>query len=414
VVNPTTGLGLPPAPPLPPEVRERVRRALLHEIDAMPTPVPTPARHLRWAPLLTAAAVALVAVVVAAAVALSGVHPDGPGPATGPSAGTAPLPESQHPAPTGEALRDAALLRCAAAVVRSGRAGEYPPTGTWTSSPLIAHQTPLEFELVIDDSFGCLLTPTTVVVTGTTGTPLGGVQVVRLTAGELVLLNPQDRRFTIGPRQQVRPDGTGPLMFYRLDPGVSLGDLRLTVAGENGYSGPIPEPVAALTVVDRPLPTRPAGAPDGAELADCLGSISDFDVHPDLWMPVGRHDVGGTAPRALVARISDVAAGFCIQDPTAGPTFTFGPLPAPGDRPALVVPYDGGASAALVTAPPGVTRVVVSPRTGSAGANDCTIMDGLAMCTFDDPAGQHALTGQPIVVTAFTAAHPQGIEVYRG
>jgi hypothetical protein len=414
VVNPTNGLGLPPAPPLPPDVRERVRRALLDEIDATDTPVPTPARRQRWAPLLTAAAVALVAVAVAAVVALSGAHPDRTGPpAAGPSAGTlAPLPGSERPAPTGEAGQDAALLRCATAVASSGRGGEYPPTATWTSTMLLDHQAPLENELVVNGSFGCLLTPTTVVVTGTTGTPLGGVQVIRLTADELVLLNPQDRRFTIGLPRRLRPD-IGPVTFYRLEPGVSLGDLQLTVDGDDGYRGPVPEPVAALTVVDRPLPTRAPDAPGAAELAACLRTSPDLSAYPDLWMPAGRHDVG-TAPSALVARISDVAAGFCVQDPAMGPIFIFGSLPAPGDRPEAVVAYSAGASAALVTAPPGVTRVVVSPRTGTAAATDCTITDGLAMCTLDDPTGQHLLTHQSIVVTAFTAADPQGIEVLGG
>jgi hypothetical protein len=416
-MNPRNELGLPPIPPLPPDVRERALHPLLDEIDATDPPAPSGHRRHVWAPLLTAAAAVLVAIAVAAAVALSPARPDGPPqPAAVPTAMTTPdpVPQDDRAAPTGDPATDTALTRCATAVAGSGRAAEYPPTGDWTSGPLQERLTPLEHYLIVDDSFVCLLTPTSVVVTSTAGIPVGGVRVVGLTAADLVLVDPGGRRFTIGPAQQRRPDDGGAVMVYRLDPGVSVGDLRLTVSGPDGYDGPVPTPVPPLTVVDQPLPTRAADAPGGPELADCLARfVPEDSVYPDLWIPVGRHDVGGTAPSALLARIGDLAAGFCIDDPAAGPSLVFGALPAPGVRPQVVTRYRGAASAVLLTAPPGTTRVQIAPEDGSTGPTACTVLDGLAMCTLDDPLSSGE-AGQRVVVTASTATDPQPFEVYQG
>jgi hypothetical protein len=198
------------------------------------------------------------------------------------------------------------------------------------------------------------------------------------------------------------------------DAGTDVAAVALSVEG--GYEGVVGEPDAALTVVDRDLPRR-ADTPEGAELAGCLpvGAYAD----PDLWIPVARHDVGGAAPRALIARIGDLAAGYCVQDPVGGPSFVGAPLPAPsGDPlPAPVVVDQGSAAAVLLTAPPGVSRLEVASEDRTRGPVGCTIADGLAICTLDndpnsDPGGGPA--GRAIVVTAFTAAAPQGVEVYRG
>ncbi len=431
-MNTTDELGLPAAPPLPPDVRDRALRTVLAGMAGAGAPVRNRAR--RWAPLLTAAAVVLVAVVVAL-VALPGARSVGPGPSGAP-AGTptsspvvptaasttapAPLPADELPAPSGDPATDAALARCATAVVRSGRAAEYPPTSRWRATMHVGTGA-VESELTIDDAFGCLLTPASVVLSGTPGTPERGVRVVGMAPAMLVVLNPQGRRFTIGSGPTAWSD-TAPVTFLRAaylqvdgvpaDAATDLGAVPLAVEG--GYQGPVGQPEPALTHVDRALPHR-ADTPDGAELGECLALLpAGTYTDPDLWMPVARHEGGGSAPPALVARIGDLAAGYCIQDPAGGPSFTGGPLPpGPDDAPRPVVRYQGGAAAILLTAPPGVTRMSVVQRGGPGDPADCTIADGLAMCTLDDPLSSGS-PGLAMEVTAFTAAEPAGLRVYEG
>jgi hypothetical protein len=44
----------------------------------------------------------------------------------------------------------------------------------------------------------------------------------------------------------------------------------------------------------------------------------------------------------------------------------------------------------------------------------CTILDGFAMCTIDSrPQETSLVTGDHVVVTAYTADSPAGVEVYR-
>jgi hypothetical protein len=59
-----------------------------------------------------------------------------------------------------------------------------------------------------------------------------------------------------------------------------------------------------------------------------------------------------------------------------------------------------------------VTRVVIAPVAGPAAPTDCALTDGLAMCTLAGAAHGHTADGLNVVVTAFTAADPQGIEVH--
>src|SRR5687767_3731053 len=115
--------GLPPVPPLEPEVRERILQNVLVRMDA-----PAPSRSRRSTPLLTAAAVLLVAIAVTTATTLAGTWSD-PKPAAGDTTTGQvldPLPADRLPPPTGDSEIDAALARCATAVVRSGRAADYP------------------------------------------------------------------------------------------------------------------------------------------------------------------------------------------------------------------------------------------------------------------------------------------------
>jgi hypothetical protein len=409
-------LNLPPAPPLPPDARDRALRTVL---DAMSPPAP--ARGRRWAPLLTAAAVVLVAAASVTVATSSDDAPAGPAllppapgtpapaPATGPV--LAPLPDAERPAPSGDPATDAALTRCATAVVRSGHSAEYPPTAGWHST-LHVGTGAVESELTVDDSFGCLVTPGSVAVSGTGADAATGVRVVRMSPYELVVLNPRERRFTLGSGDEAWSD-TARVSFLPmpdLSPGgapTPLEDLPLTVNG--GSTGTVGEVVPALTVVDRDLPHR-ADTPDGAELASCLARpTSDRYTDPGLWIPTGRHDSGGTEPDAVLARIGDIAVGYCVDDPGEGPTFRGAPLPPPSDRPRRILLYRGGGSALLITAPPGVTRVEVRPSTGAGAAHPCTITDGLAMCTLADDSPVSDANGQYIAVTAYTTTDPQGI-----
>lgn len=415
-------LNLPPAPPLPPEVRDRALRTVLEGMTA-----PIPGRGRRWAPLLTAAAVVLVAATSVAVVTVSDDAPAGPAllpPATGtpappPTTGPllAPLPDAEHPAPSGDPATDAALARCATAVVRSGHAADYPPTAEWHSTQH-GGSGAVESQLTIDDSFGCLVTPGSVAVSGTGKDATTGAQVVSMSPDVLVVLNPQGRRFTLGSGDKAWSD-TARVTFLRtselqvdgapVGASTSLEDLPLSVDG--GYTGTVRDVVAAITVADRDLPQR-ADTPDGAELTSCLASPeSDRYTDPGLWVPVGRQDGGGTAPGAIIARIGDVAAGFCVDDPAGGPTFRGAPLPAPSDRPQRVLAYRGGASALLITAPPGTTRVEVRLAGGSGGARDCAIADGLAACVVNDDGPLSDPDGQDVVVTAYTTTAPHGIQV---
>jgi hypothetical protein len=302
------------------------------------------------------------------------------------------------------------MARCATAVVRNGRAAEYPPTSGWRATQHVGTGA-VQSELTIDNAFACLVTPGSVTVSGTSGTPVGGVQLVRMSPDELVVLNPDKRRFTIGYGEKRLVDDSR-VEFVQIDRQAPIGNVRLT-AGR--FDGPIPDPVQGLTVIDRALPDRTYSA-DGTQLADCLarqppGAYGD----PDLWVPVGWHNGGDAGPAALVARIDGLSVGYCVFDPGDGPTFLGGPLPAraPGDRAQGAVYYRGATTGLLLIAPPDVTRVQVAPQSDPGDRHDCTLGDGLAMCTLNASGPPEDPRSHAIVVTAFSAADPQGAEVYR-
>jgi hypothetical protein len=370
-------------------------------------------RARRWIPLLTTAAVALVA--AGTALALSGAGPGPLPPATGGPQGVPaarallePLPPDQLPAPGGEPATDEAMARCATAVVRGGRAADYPPTAGWRAT-LHVGTGAVQSELTIDNAFACLVSPGSVAVSGTTGTPAGDVQLVRMSPDELLVLNPKRRTFTIGYGGKRLVDDSR-VEFVGIDGRAPIGDVRLTVGR---FDGPIPDPAPALTVFDRALPER-TYSPDGAQLADCLDRLPPNAFgERDLWVPVGRHDGGDAGPAALVARIGDVSAGFCVFDPGEGPTFTGAPLGAPSDRVRAAVYYRGASTALLLTAPPDVTRMAVAAESDPADRHACTLLDGFAVCTLNASGPQAEPGSHAIVVTAFTAADPNGTEVYR-
>jgi hypothetical protein len=364
------------------------------------------------APLITAAAVALVA--AATLLTLSGVGPVAPLLETGaPAAVPAtryllePLPADELPPPGGGASTDEAMARCATAAVRGGRAAEYPPTAGWRATNHMGTGA-VQSELTIDNSFACLVTPASVTLSGTAGTPVGDLQLVRMSPDELVVLNPKGRHYTIGYGDK-RLVEDARVEFVQIDGRAPIGDLRLTVGR---HDGPVPDPVPGLTVIDRDLPDRTYTA-DGAQLANCLGKGAG-GIYGDLalWAPVGRHDGGDTGPAALVARIGDLSAGYCVFDALDGPTFTGAPMKPVGERAEPLDYYRGGGTALLLTAPPDLTRMVVAPASDPADQHDCTLMDGLAMCTLAASGPPEDNGSHSIVVTAFSPTHPQGDEVY--
>ncbi|GAA3079575.1 hypothetical protein GCM10010464_49600 [Pseudonocardia yunnanensis] len=429
-------LEMPPAPALPADVQERVLQRVLHGMDAAPARAPR-----RRTSFLAAAAAVVVAIAATTVTAVSGFGADdpagldrlppatvtdgGPGTATGEDPGGDPFAGVELPLPSGEPATDLALARCAAAVVHSGRAGEYPPTREWRST-LHMGVGAVESDLEINDSFACLVSPGSVAVSGLTGTPAGEVQVVRMSAGELVVLNPDGREFAIGlpGKMQISEDR---VTFVDIYSGETPDRMRLAVTG--GYDGPVPEPVQALVVTDRDLPERP-DSPEGRYLDECFDRLPTHQhVNDRLWIPVGWHDVGGAAPPALVARIGNLAAGFCMTDPVYSRAFAEGPL-HPDRLSGLASPvvfHRGEGSAILMAVAPDVTRVEIAavaqepmPRSAAPPQHDpvaeagCTILDGFAMCTIDSRQQEKSPQARvQVVVTAYTADSPAGVEVYR-
>jgi hypothetical protein len=352
----------------------------------------------------------------------------GPGSATGEDPGGDPFAGVELAPPSGQPATDLALARCAAAVVHSGRAGEYPPTREWRAS-LHMGVGAVESDLEINDSFACLVSPGSVAVSGLTGTLVGEVQVVRMSAGQLVVLNPDGREFAIGLPGAMRISEDR-VTFVDIYSGETPDRMRLTVTG--GYDGPVPEPVQALVVVDRDLPERP-DTPEGRYLDECFDRLpTHTHVNHRLWIPVGWHDVGGAAPPALVARIGDLAAGFCMTDAVYGRAFAEAPL-HPDQRSGLASPivfHRGDGSAVLMAVSPDVTRVEIAavpalpqeptaqsaapPQQEPVAEAACTILDGFAMCTIDNRPQETSLVARDqVVVTAYTADSPAGVEVYR-
>jgi hypothetical protein len=427
-------LELPPAPPLPAEVRDRVLRRVVHRMDA-------PAAPARKLTSLAAAAAMVVAIAVTTVTSVTGFGPDdpagldrlppatvtdgGPGAATGGDPGADPFAGVELPPPSGQPATDLALARCAAAVVHSGRAGEYPPTREWRAT-LHMGSDAVESDVEINDSFACLVSPGSVAVSGLTGTPAGEVQVVRMSAGQLVVLNPDGREFAIGlPAKMLISEDR--VTFVDIYSGETPDEMRLTVTG--GYDGSVPEPVQALVVADRDLPERP-DTPDGRYLDECFDRLpTHVHVNDRLWIPVGWHDVGGAAPPALMARIGNLAAGFCMTDAVYGPAFAEAPL-HPDRLSGLASPivfHRGEGSAVLMAVSPEVSRVEIAavphgptPRSAAPPQQEpvaeagCTILDGFAMCTIDSRQQETIPQArEQVVVTAYTADSPAGVEVYR-
>jgi hypothetical protein len=247
----------------------------------------------------------------------------------------------------------------------------------------------------------------------------GGVLVTRMAPNLQVVYNPNHLPLTVNTEPPFPIDRTGVTFVDVGNEWNSLNGLPVTVDG----APPPPwfqlnSPEEAISVVDRTLPHR-GHSPDGTELANCLARLPAATYsRPTLWIPVARHNAGLGGFPGILARIGDVAAGFCVRDPDDGLTFVGAPLPAERDRPLTVAVHRGSAlTAVLLTAPPGTTGMTISAVQESNGTttlwdSPCTLADGLALCTAED--FPDAAPGDPVVtVEAISADHPEGVEVFR-
>jgi hypothetical protein len=376
-------LQLPPAPPLPAEVRERALRTVL---DGTATP------RRRLAPLVAAAAVVLT-LAVSTAVAIT---------STGTETNTADhrpadQPVSGPPARIGDDDLDEAINRCAAAVNASAHRAEYPPTAEWRVTDVLQRDGSGFWggvTLAINGSFVCDTDPYGLRITTAGGRPAGGVQVAGLSSWQLVLFNPQRL-----PVEADRDDGqertsTEPYQILSIRGGPDNGDWssrRLVVHGS--YDGPIPDPGSPLIEVRDRLGT---GEPTpGQSLEDCVRAALPATRYapPQQQEMVLRQEAREHTPRALVGRVAGSWATYCYDDP-AGPVSggnTLADAPVTDTR---IVTSDRRWSTdrgpdvlivVLMTVAPDVERVEIAARPGArpgsvAPAAPCTLQGGLALC----------------------------------
>jgi hypothetical protein len=179
-------LQLPPAPPLPDDVRERVLRTVLAEAGA-------PRR--RFAPLVAAVVAVVATLALTTTVALTGAGTD---------RSAAPQETAVPPAPQGDPAVDEALSRCVAAVTGSEARGQYPPPAEWRITDVLRMTDDQLSEddpgiaLAIDDSFACHAGRYYVNVSTVGGNPAGAVEIAQLTGDHVVLFNPQRLEVEVG------------------------------------------------------------------------------------------------------------------------------------------------------------------------------------------------------------------------
>lgn len=316
-------LDLPPRRPLPEETRDRALRTVLDGLDGDGTGP----SHRRAAPLV---AVALVVAVLGAvaAVALTSSGTGGLSPATAPSSE---VPLEPTAAPTNRSpLLDTGYVepfdRCKAAVTDSGQAGDYPAVDGWTLTGEVEVQGGVDRVLIIDESFVCFVSPSTVRVSRTAGVPVGEVEVVGVGPNVYGVLNP-DRAsvmWSAGGTSSVWSDA--PVLVYQLDGDAP--ELSVVPVGSTGpvqaqpLPGSVPEP--AVVVTDRRMVPRDSSTPDGAALDGCVrpapvdhsvpgnGGTVTGESEPGLWQPMRRLDLpdGGYA---IGATIAWDYVGLCVR-----------------------------------------------------------------------------------------------------
>lgn len=427
-------LGLPAAPPLPPEVRERALAEVLAGADAP--------RSRRPPAVAAVAAVVVVALLVTTAVAISGLRGDDPlhGTPAAPPPATRSL-ETPRPTRIGppqpqqsmQQITESFRARCADAVQQSGKAAQYPPAAQWRVTDALGTGA-LEPEVVINDDFACLLTPTTVTVSARASAQTRDVTVVRMSEGDIVVLDPKRLEYEVGEQADKLALGGGSAVEFHMlyGPGTPK-QVLLTLTGRKGRDPGLP-PVALsgqpgtaphtttpdptppdvvqdvaplVTFADHPSPKRP-DTPDGAALTACMDKAPTHAFSfPEYWTPVARHYVPGE-PKALLARIGDVAAGYCKLDPApAGlPDYYWAfdgvPLTPLRDPQAAEVVMAAqplyGVATAILRLPKGVVRAVMTmqpPGNAALQTAECTVADDLAICTVAVPGSVHATATDP-------------------
>jgi hypothetical protein len=379
-------LQLPPAPPLPAEVRERVLRTVL---------AGTGSPRRRFAPLVAAAAVVATTLAVTTSVALTGTDAEHP---------AAPAP-SGLPAPTSDAAVAEALDRCAAAVAGSESRGAYPPPAEWRVTDVLqvtgdepGRLSVLGREagiaLAIDDSFACHAGQNYVFVSSIDGVPAGAVDVARLTGVDLVLLNPQRVQVDVDPGDGNTRSSTAAVQLVHVGPDATAGPTR-PLAVHGSYHGPLPAPTGVgILVQDQPLPEPPPLPDPPPDNPPPPGQALETCLYKELRMMerAGRapretvlsQDARGDLPRALVGHVTGTWAAFCYDGPS-GPVAAGGGLaPARMSETRIIASLRrDGLVAALMTVAPDVERVEVATVTpqGSVGPGmPCTVRGGFALC----------------------------------
>lgn len=422
-------LHLPPASPLPAEVRERALARVLADID-----IP---RRRRRGPFLAVAAAVVTTLAVTTSVALVGLGRTDIQPLLqppSPAEPSWPLP----PDSTGVVgqMDPYFLARCANAVQQTGHAGDYPPVEQWRAT-FVMGTGALEPEVVINDSFACLLTPATVTVSRPTTAVAGDVAVVTMSRGNFVVLNPKNRMVTIGvdPDRSTVIGGPGLLgqggrdlvSFHMIYSGEKPSDMHVKVQdGPDGKilydgsvtGGPVEVEPPLVTFKDRPIP-QPPDSPDVVALRNCM-NMAPTHVYsqPELWTPVLRHDIPGF-PKALVARIGDVGIGYCILDAPKSSLPDFyrafdGTQLKPLVRPDAARGIMGGNQiagtvTALVRLPPGVVRARMAVQLLERQDAECTVAGEFAFCSLFTPnsiPGAAAAQPSQVIVTTYTSMDP--------
>lgn len=360
-------LQLPPAPPLPDEVRERVLRTVL---------AGTRAPRRRFAPLVAAAVAVATTVAVTTAVALTG-------------AGGSPA-RQESAAPQADPAVAEALSRCVAAVTGSEARGNYPPPAQWRITAVLPMTDEVLNEddpgvaLVIDDRFACHAGRYYVFVSTVGGTPAGAVEVTRLTGTDFVLFNPQRLEVTVGFDGDNTRSSTAPVQVIGDSPYAVGGPARRIVV-PGSYDGPLPETAGvAIGVQDRPLPDPMPERSQELEycLWEQLGPSEYRTGEPRR--TVLTQEAYESTPRALVGRVSGQRAAVCYDDP-GGPVATGGNLEPGRDSETRIITSlrRNGLVVALLTVAPDVERVEIAtvPLPGSVGSGTvCTVRDGIALC----------------------------------
>jgi hypothetical protein len=367
----TGDLDLPPAPPLPPDVRQRALRTVLRSMDG-PAPSPTPRVRIqarRWPFLAAAAAVVTVLLASVVAVGFSGGAPELRPAVPAPTSGD----EQSLPA-------DPELRRCAAAVAVAGKSDQYRPFDQWRITDTLIDSPGGERAIAIDDGFACFLGPSEVRVSSPQGQVIGPVAAVRLAPALAVLLNP--RRLPV--RSALVPADLGtaktdPVQLVEYGVPFESGAHVRVVAGD--YDGPLPDVGPNLvTVQDRPSTSyapKPGQQPEEA-LATCLDGWLPWESTRTLpWKLVLVHSVEGKAT-AMVGRDDAGYAGFCYLT-GSGPYFMGGAVQGRPDAYVVASVDDpAGTQMVLVAVPDSVQRVEVhrADRTGAT----CDRMYEFALC----------------------------------